>query len=184
MAWIKTVGEEEARGELREIYAELRRERGKIANILKVHSLDPSSLKLHMNLYIHLLFSDSGLSREERELVAVTVSKVNECTYCVRHHSEALNHYWCDDQRIEDLLSNRDPELTSRVGAILGYATKLTSAPGEVNSDDLEGLREHGLNDLDILRLNLIVSYFNFVNRIALGLGVEFTPEEISGYNY
>jgi uncharacterized protein YciW len=66
----------------------------------------------------------------------------------------------------------------------MDYSRKLTSAPSEIGSDDIDGLRKQGLTDRDILRLNLIVSYFNFVNRIALGLGVEFTPEEITGYKY
>ena len=64
----------------------------------------------------------------------------------------------------------------------MDYAYKLTTKPGTQCENDLEKLKSHGLSDKDILDVTLIVAYFNFVNRIALGLGVAFNAEELSGY--
>jgi alkylhydroperoxidase family enzyme len=72
--------------------------------------------------------------------------------------------------------------LEPRLSNVVRYAEKLTTAPGAMTESDLGELRAEGLSDKDILDLTLIVGYFNFVNRIAMGLGVEFSAEEMSGY--
>ena len=73
MSWITTIDENESSGELKEIYEELKKKRGKVSNIMKVQSLNPSAMKEHMNLYVTLMFQKSGLNREEREMIAVVV---------------------------------------------------------------------------------------------------------------
>ncbi len=78
MAWIRIVQPEEARGRLREIYE---RFRGPVDNILKIHSLNPPSLEHHYRLYAHLMRGRSRLSRAEREMIAVVVSRANDCHY-------------------------------------------------------------------------------------------------------
>jgi uncharacterized peroxidase-related enzyme len=72
--------------------------------------------------------------------------------------------------------------LEPRLSNIVRHAEKLTSAPGAMTESDLFELRAVGLSDRDILDLTLITAYFNFVNRVALGLGVSFSAEELSGY--
>ncbi len=81
MAWIKMIREAEAEGELAESYRRYREPSGKVDNILKIHSLNPPSLEGHFVLYEHLMRGPSGLSKLERELIAVAVSKENECHY-------------------------------------------------------------------------------------------------------
>jgi uncharacterized peroxidase-related enzyme len=184
-AWIRVIDEEEADGALAEAYREMASSRGKVANIMKVHSLNPEAMRAHMKLYLTLMFGRSDLARPTRELVAVIVSNANDCRYCVRHHAEALNHYWKDEERIARTLDDfRSAGLTERETAVLEYALKLTKTPGRVESSDIDTLRQAGLDDSAILDLNLIVNYFNFVNRIALGLGVELSASEVKGYNY
>jgi alkylhydroperoxidase family enzyme len=60
----------------------------------------------------------------------------------------------------------------------------LTLRPADMQESDLEPLRAAGLDDEEILQATMVTSYFNFVNRIAQGLGVEATPEEVGGYRY
>lgn len=81
MAWIRMIPEEEAEGRLREMYARLTEPWGGVDNILKIHSLNPPSLEAHFQLYKTLLRGRSGLSRAEREMVAVVVSAANQCHY-------------------------------------------------------------------------------------------------------
>jgi uncharacterized peroxidase-related enzyme len=101
----------------------------------------------------------------------------------VNHHVEALRRYVKDEETLEMLASADGLEtLEPRLSNIVRHADKLTSAPSAMTESDLGELRAVGLSDNDILDLTLIVSYFNFVNRVALGLGVTFSDDELSGY--
>ncbi|MBU2676393.1 MAG: peroxidase-related enzyme [Gammaproteobacteria bacterium] len=183
MSWIKEIEVSEADGKLAETYATLIKQRGKVSNILKAHSLNPDSLVNHLDLYMTLMFDKSGLSRAEREAIAVVVSANNDCEYCVNHHAEALSRYVDDEDTLAMLKSADGLEtLEPRLSNIVRHAEKLTTAPAAMTESDLDELRAEGLDDKDILDLTLIVAYFNFVNRIALGLGVSFTADELSGY--
>jgi uncharacterized peroxidase-related enzyme len=184
MSWITEIDAEEAGEKLAAVYAELIEKRGKISNILKVHSLNPDALGNHLDLYMTIMFGKSGLSRTEREAIAVVVSAANDCAYCVSHHVEALRRYIKDEETLEMLASADGLEtLEPRLSNIVRHADKLTSAPSAMTEIDLGELRAVGLSDSDILDLTLIVSYFNFVNRIALGLGVSFSDDAMSGYS-
>jgi uncharacterized peroxidase-related enzyme len=184
MSWINEIEVSDADGKLAAMYAELIKKRGKVSNILKVHSLNPDAMEGHLDLYMTLMFGKSGLSRLEREAIAVVVSAANDCAYCVNHHAEALRRYIKDDETL-DLLSTADglETLEPRLSNIVRHAEKLSSAPGAMTESDLGELRAVDLSDKDILDLTLIVSYFNFVNRIAVGLGVDFSADEMSGYS-
>ena len=81
MAWIKVIQENEAEGDLADYYGEITEPWGGVDNILKIHSLNPRSLKLHYELYAHLMRGKSPLSRLQREMIAVVVSVANECHY-------------------------------------------------------------------------------------------------------
>ncbi|MDJ0904583.1 MAG: peroxidase-related enzyme [Woeseiaceae bacterium] len=183
MSWIDEVDVAEADGQLGTIYAELVAKRGKVSNILKVHSLNPEAMQNHLDLYMTVMFGKSGLSRAEREAIAVVVSANNDCAYCVNHHAQALRRHIKDDETLELLMSADGLEtLEPRLSNIVRHAEKLTTAPSAMTESDLGELRAVGLSDKDILDLSLVTAYFNFVNRIALGLGVEFTREEVTGY--
>ena len=183
MSWIQEIEVSEAEGKLAETYAALVEQRGKVSNILKVHSLYPAAMDSHLELYMTIMFGKSGLSRAEREAIAVVVSASNECEYCVNHHAEALRRYLKDEDTITLLASADGLEtLAPRLSNIVRHAEKLTTAPGAMTESDLGELRAEGLSDADILDITLIVGYFNFVNRIALGLGVAYNEEEMSGY--
>lgn len=81
MAWIRVISEDEAEGELKRLYDRMRDPRGPVDNILKIHSLNPASLRTHFDLYKNLMYGPSELSRSDREMVAVVVSTLNHCHY-------------------------------------------------------------------------------------------------------
>jgi uncharacterized peroxidase-related enzyme len=186
MAWINEIDEDDAADELKEIYDDIIQKRGKLSNIMRVHSLNPQSMKYHMDLYIHLMFGSSPLSRADRELIAVQVSILNNCSYCIKHHAEALQRYWKNQRKFTALINNDfgSIEFEAREKILLEYVKKLTSSPSRILQDDVYILRDTGFSDRAILDIGLIVGYFNFVNRVVLGLGVEESPDEISGYKY
>lgn len=82
MAWIKEISETEATGKLKDLYKRIQgRTKSEVANILKVHSIHPDAMKAHLNLYEAIMFGESGLSRSQREMIAVVVSSTNACEY-------------------------------------------------------------------------------------------------------
>jgi uncharacterized peroxidase-related enzyme len=185
MSWIREIDIDSAGKLLKNVYSEIEQSRGQIANIFKVQSLNPVAMKQHLGLYNSLLFSDMKLSREDREIIAVTVSLVNECTYCITHHLEALIEIRDDARHFyEYLLSPEQCPISEKQKAMVNYSIKLTKTPRAVNVDDVFKLRTAGLDDESILNVNMIASYFNFVNRIALGLGVPLEGKERIGYRF
>ncbi len=185
MANIEVIDYEDSTGRLKEIYDDLIRHRGKLAEVHKIQSLNPETIVNHMDLYISLMFGKSPLKRYQREMIAVVVSKENQCKYCVMHHAEAVNHFWKDEEKCQRLILDFETAgLRDKDIALCHYAQKLTSAPGAANDQDLTRLlKEVGFDDRAILDATMIVAYFNFVNRIVLALDVELETEH-SGYNY
>ncbi len=185
LAWIKTVPEDKATGDLKRAYEEVVRARGKISNIMRAQSLNPNALRGHLELYVNLMYGKSGLSRGEREMIATTISAHNGCEYCVIHHGEALRFYLKNGYQLEAFRRGQQPEnLSQRVRALIDYALKLTTEPGAVVREDVEALRGIGISDSEILDLVLLTAYMNYVNRIAQGLGVEHDEQEARGYKY
>ncbi len=185
MAFIRVIGEDEAEGPLFKIYDEIQRSRGRLSNILRIQSLSPKTLKAHLDLYMATVFGKGGLSRRERELIAVVVSAVNECEYCYVHHGEALNKYAKDDALVKQLQTDyTKADLPDRERALVDYAAELTRTPQSGRKEAVDALRKAGLADDEILQATEIVAYFNFVNRLASGLGVDLEDDEARDYDY
>lgn len=152
--------------------------RGKVSNIMKVHSTHPEVMLSHLRLYLDLMFAKSELTRTERELIAVAVSQANECAYCIAHHASSLRSLLRDDALAEAVTISPDTApLSGRQRALVDYSLRLTRIPGSVSIDDVDALRRVGLGDRGIHDAASIAAYFNFVNRVALGLGVELEAE-------
>lgn len=184
MAFIQVIEHEQSSGELRGIYDHLVATRGKLADVHKIQGLNPPTVLSHMNLYKDIMFGHSPLNRYQREMLGVVVSTVNQCEYCTKHHCEALNHYWKDDTRITSLLQQNDDHLSEADKALCEFAREVTSNPELRSQQKIDNLRNKGFDDRAILDATLVVSYFNFVNRIVLTLGLEINQSEISGYKY
>ena len=71
MPFIKIISEDNAQGKLKEVYENIIKSRGKLSNIMKIHSLNPDAMIKHMDLYKSLMFDKSNLSRELKEMIAV-----------------------------------------------------------------------------------------------------------------
>lgn len=186
MAYIKVIEHSESEGYLKEVYDGLVKSRGKLAEVHKIQSLNPESITNHMDLYMTIMFGKSPLKRYLREMMAVVVSSGNRCPYCVRHHGDALNHFWKDQDRVNQLSEDWEKvDLTDLEKGLCKYAFDLTTRPGEVNEEEhTSQLKKLGLEDRAILDAALVIAYFNFVNRLVLGLGVQLEQEGGEGYNY
>ncbi len=185
MPWIQVIEEAQADEALQRAYGQIKGDRGKVANILKIHSLLPETMTGHLDFYMHVMFAKGALNRRQCELVATVVSAANRCDYCVNHHAEALNAYLKDRALVEQIASDyTQVALEPMERAMCDFAVKLTQTPDGMREQDVEILNQRGLDDQSILHLTLVVGYFNFVNRVALGLGVPFNETEIRGYKY
>lgn len=182
-AWIHVIEPEEAEGELKAVYEATLKKRGALAAVHKIHSLHPETLTAHMALYMELLFGQSPLTRREREAIAVAVSRTNGCAYCVAHHAEAMARYEKSPEIMTAVREGRWSALDPRTARLCQYAEKLTRDPASIREADVAFLRGMGLDDRAILDAAQITAYFNFVNRLVLGLGVGL-EEERAGYRY
>ncbi|MFK8031684.1 MAG: peroxidase-related enzyme [Gammaproteobacteria bacterium] len=183
MSWIKTVNQPNGDQSLRETFDNIRESRGKVSNIMKAQSLFPEALQHHLDLYQTLMFGETTLNVAEREMIALVVSASNNCSYSVSHVAEALSHHEKDNNRMKEIVAGRQfLGMTDRQAHMLRYATKLTQQPDKMCEADVDVLKEAGLTDREVLEVNMLAAYFNFANRIACGLGVEFTDGEITGY--
>jgi uncharacterized peroxidase-related enzyme len=185
MARIRVVDEGAAEGLLREVYGEISGARGRVANVFKVESLNPAAMRAHLNFYMAIMYGKSGLSRQHREMIAATVSNENGCLYCTTHHSEALSNCLKDLAAIQAIKTDfGTAPIGSKEKAMLAYAVKLTKTPAAMNDADVGKLRQAGFSDSDILDITFGASYFNFVNRLVLSLGVELERDDERTYKY
>lgn len=186
MARIKIIEQAEASGRLKEIYEDLIQKRGQLAEVHKIQSLRPESIVKHIDLYMEIMFSKSELSRAEREMMAIITSVSNNCHYCQIHHSQALNNYWKDEERLIRLRNNfYEANLSEKELLLCRFAESLTIKPEDFKEPDvIDSLKKTGMSDEAILDATLVVAYFNFVNRIVLSLGVSLENSQGIGYKY
>lgn len=185
MAYIEVKEYDDAEGRLKEIYDDLIKTRGKLAEVHKIQSLNPETIVAHMDLYLKIMFGRSPLKRYQREMIGVVVSKSNDCEYCITHHAEAVNFYWKDDQKMANFIADYNSVPLSEMDLILcDYAKELTINPQQFkDSTWTDRLKNKSLNDQAILDATLVIGYFNFVNRIVISLGVGLENDP-GGYNY
>src|SRR5690348_10478573 len=141
---------------------------GFVPNVYATYSLRPQRLRNFMAMYNEIMLSDSGLSKLEREMVAVVVSSANRCYCCLVAHGAAVRMLSGDPELGEMLAMNyRAAKLDPRQRAMLDYALKLTLTPYLIEDADREALRAAGLSEADIFDLSETVGLFNLSNRMA-----------------
>ena len=176
MAWIKIIGPEEAQGELNEVYAALKARGGTVfREFLGVYTQEPEILRwLTLGLKPGAGYGVTGIDRLLVELIATTVSVINDCHNCIAVHGQQLRHSLKDDALADQVLQDYTVAgLEPEVKAALDYAAKLTRDPTKVSKEDIQRLREAGYSDKQVVDIAHVAAWFNYVNRIALGLGTE-----------
>jgi uncharacterized peroxidase-related enzyme len=171
-AWLRVPGEDEAPPGVAKLFDKASERLGFIPNVLRVYALRPRHLELWDAFYDDLMRGESGLTKPQREMIAVVVSTVNRCHYCMVSHAAALRKLTGDPVLVEQLRTNyRYAELEPRERAMLDFAVKLTEQSSSCSENDVEALREAGWSDEDIMDIAQVAAMFNFTNRLASGLG-------------
>jgi uncharacterized peroxidase-related enzyme len=141
---------------------------GFVPNVLLAYAFDNTKLETFVGLYNDLMLGESGLSKLEREMIAVAVSSQNRCYYCLTAHGAAVRQYSGNPLLGEHLVMNyRAARLNRRQRAMLDFAVKLTAQPWAVEEADRERLRRAGFTDRDIWDIAAVVGFFNMSNRVA-----------------
>ena len=177
MAWTKIIGQDEAEGELKGIYEQMVA-RGAIvqAEALTVYTQEPNLFRW-LNDGLHLPGSGYGVTAIDRTLVnliVTAVSSINQCGNCVVTHSQVLRQLTKDDRLVDQVIEDyTKADLDSRTMAALDYAARVTRNPASIEESDVNCLREAGYSDQEIVDIAHVTAWFNYVNRVALGLGTK-----------
>ena len=150
---------------------------GMVPNVLKAHAFDIAKLNTFTAMYNELMLAGSGLSKLEREMIAVVVSSINKCFYCLTAHGAAVRQLSGDPKLGEMLVMNwRVADLPYRQRAMLSFVEKMTKASAEIAEYDREALRDAGFSERDIWDIAAVASFFNMTNRMAAA--VDMHPNE------
>jgi uncharacterized peroxidase-related enzyme len=171
-SWLRVPPEDEVSDEVKAVW-EARAERvGFVPNVVRNYALRPRHLLLWNDFYEDLLRGESGLTPTEREMIAVVVSTVNRCHYCMVAHGAFLRMLTGDQILVEQLRTNhRAASVEPKQRAMLDFAVKLTEDSHRCTEADLDALRGAGWTDEDIMDIAEVAAMFNFTNRLASGLG-------------
>ncbi|MFV1441476.1 MULTISPECIES: peroxidase-related enzyme [unclassified Phaeobacter] len=146
---------------------------GMVPNVLRANAFDIDKLNAFTGMYNDLMLADSGLSKLEREMIAVVVSAINSCFYCLAAHGAAVRQLSGDPKLGEMLVMNyRVAPLEPRQRAMLDFAAKATKASAEIEEADRQTLRDHGFSDRDIWDIANVTGFFNMSNRVASATGM------------
>ncbi|MGN6550134.1 MAG: peroxidase-related enzyme [Pararhizobium sp.] len=162
-----------------EAYFEKCREKlGLVPNVLRAYAFDEKKLRAFTDFYNDLMLGDSGLTKLDREMIAVAVSSVNHCHYCLTAHGAAVRQLSGNPALGEEIAMNyRVAELTLRQRAMLDFAVKLTETPDRIEEEDRQRLRREGWSERDIWDIASVAAFFNMTNRVATATAMVPNPE-------
>ena len=187
-AWISMISDQDASPELKAALELARTPSGTVDNVMRVHSHRPSTMVGHVKLYRAALHDASNTVPEWfQETIASYVSLINRCDYSYANHWANARHLIGDETRaiaIEAALRAGEPQraFSGMELAMLEYAAKLTREPGNMVEADVARMRSLGADDGQILEVNQVCGYFNYVNRLLNGLGVSLAGDVIGYY--
>lgn len=161
--------------EVQKYFGKCDKKLGMVPNVLAAYSQNTAQLDVFSKFYNELMFGESELTLLEKEMIAVVVSSVNHCYYCLTAHGAAVREYSGDPVLGELLVMNyRAAELSPRHHAMLDFADKLTRQPDQVLEADRQSLRDAGFSDQGIWDIANIAGFYNMTNRVASA--VEMQP--------
>jgi uncharacterized peroxidase-related enzyme len=161
--------------ELRDYFRTCEDKLGFIPNVLKAYAFDNKKLKAFIDMSDDLMLGESGLSKLEREMIAVAVSAINHCHYCLTAHGAAVRYRSKDPVLGETVEHNyRAASISPKQKVMLDFAVKLTEASDKIEDSDRDLLRQAGFSDRDIWDIAAVAAFFNMSNRLASA--VEMRP--------
>ena len=159
-------------------FAKCEEKLGLVPNVLAAYAFNEKKLRAFTDMYNDLMLGESSLTKLEREMIAVAVSSVNHCYYCLTAHGAAVRQLSGDPALGEQMVMNyRVADLTPKQKAMLDFAVKLTEAPAKIDESDRQALRDAGFNDRDIWDIASVAGFFNMSNRVAAATDMQPNAE-------
>ena len=122
-------------------------------------------------MYNEIVLGESNLTVLEREMIAVVVSSINKCYYCLVAHGQTVRELSGDPELGELLVMNwRAAGLDEKYIAMFEYVEKITKTPESMTDADRNKLSSAGYSELDIFDISDVAAFFNYTNRMALSL--------------
>jgi uncharacterized peroxidase-related enzyme len=180
MSWTRSIPPAAADGDLVPVYERIRalHPEGRVGTCWQACAPAPALLDALFTLVRATMDNPAPLSRAQAEAIAVAVSSLNGCAYCLGHHGPRLARALGDEALARAVARDyRAADLAARDRVLLDYAVALSCEPAERTADDVERLREYGFGDDAILRAAAVAALFNLLNRLIAGLGVELEED-------
>ena len=151
---------------------------GMVPNVLQSYAFSEDKLRGFMGMYNELMLGESGLTKLEREMIAVVVSSFNHCYYCLVAHGAAVRELSGTPELGEQLVMNyRTADLSPKQMAMLDFAHQMTAHPDSILEPDRQCLRDAGWSDYDIWDIAATAGFFNMSNRMASAIDMQPNPE-------
>jgi len=171
--WIESIPYEDATGDLRSHYDRQAKALGEPTEVTMAGSLHPPLLAARLDLYAATEHTPSSLKAHQRNLISYVTSAHNRTGHCMSQVTIKLRKTGFSDEQIQELAANPlSVEMPAADKALVRYAHKLTANPGSIVEADVDDLRANGFSDLDIIDANAQCAHLNYVNRVAMGLGI------------
>ena len=178
LTWLRVPADDELPPEVHELWQPSLEKLGFVPNVLRLYALRPDNLLAWNAWYDVAMKGVSGLTKPEREMIAVVVSVANDCAYCMAAHGAALRKLTKDPALADAIAADHTTApVERRVREMLDYAVKLTLRPTEMTESDVAALRDAGWSDEDVMDIAEVTGLFNMSNRMASGLGWAPNPE-------
>ncbi len=171
-SWFPLLEKEQMDPEVRALLEKAEERLGFCPNVFRAWAWRPSRFLKWFAHYNELMTGPSGLSRANREMIAVVVSMQNKCIYCLTSHGSSLRALTGDPVLADRItLDYRRAGLEPRERAMLDYALKITREMEDCSPEDIAALKQHGFSDEDVWDIAEVASMFNFTNRLAAATG-------------
>lgn len=160
--------QDELEPEVQDYFRKCEEKLGFVPNVFRAYAFSNAKLRAFIDMADDLMLGESGLTKAEREMIAVAVSAINHCHYCLTSHGAALRQRSEDPEFGEVIAQNyRAAGLDERQKAMLDFATRLTEEPDKIEESDRAALRSAGFSDRDIWDIAAVASFYNMSNRMA-----------------
>lgn len=179
MPWITTIDWDDATGALKDAYDWQASRLGEPAEFTMLGSLYPAIVEERLRLYRAVEACPSEVAQVERQMAAYVTSLLNGTAHCASGLRMKLGSLGVSDRTLAAVEADPGRPATgdARLDAICAHAAKLTTRPTEMAEADLDQLRAHGLTDLDLVDINNMIAYYNYINRVVNGLGLRTVME-------
>ncbi len=149
-------------------FAKCEEKLGMVPNVLRAYAFNNNKLELFAAFYNDLMLAESGLSKLDRELIAVAVSAVNRCYYCLTAHGAAVRVLSGKPELGEQMVMNYlVADLEPKQRAMIDFAVLMSEDPARIEEADRQALRDVGFSDRDIWDIAAVASFYNMTNRMA-----------------